>query len=119
MVRHMLSISIAEWFTMKRIALCVLAAAMLLATSNLSQAGDCNSCCSQTSCFPKLSLPKMNGLKSLFSFGCKPKCEPCCAAPAAADPAPAATPAPAPTEAAPAPKPPAELSPSAADKPKK
>lgn len=107
---------------MKRITLCVLAGAMLIATSNLSQAGDCNSCCSQSSCFPKLSLPKLNCLK-LFSFGCKPKCEPCCnttAAPAAeAAPAPAeAAPAPAPPkEAAPAPK--AELSPSAADKPKK
>lgn len=101
---------------MKRIALCVLAAAMLLATSNLSQAGDCNSCCSQTSCFPKLSLPKMNFLKSLFSMGCKSKCEPSCATPAPVEPAPAATPAP--VEAAPAPKPPAELSPSAADKSK-
>ena len=102
---------------MKRIALCVLAGAMLLGISNVSQAGDCNNCCQQKSWMPKLSLPKMNGMKSLFSMGCKPKCEPCCAAAAPADAAPAAVPAP--TEAAPAPKPPAELSPSAADQPKK
>ena len=97
---------------MKKIALFVLAGAMLFATSGVSQAGDCNSCCPQKSC--KLSLPKIN-LKSLFSMGCKSKCDPCCAAPTCA--APAAVPAPA--EAAPAPKPPVELSPSAADQPKK
>lgn len=103
---------------MKRIALFVLAGAMLLGVSNASQAGDCNSCCQPKSCLPKLSLPKMTCLKSLFSLGCK-KSEPCCTAPAATEAAPAAVPAPAPKEAAPAPKPPAELTPSAADKPKK
>jgi len=94
---------------MKRIALCVLAGAMLLAVNNVSQAGDGNSCCQPKSCLPKLSFPKMSGLKSLFSIGGHKKCEPCCAAPAV-------TPAP---QESPAPTPPAELSPSAADTPKK
>ena len=101
---------------MKRIALFVLAGAMLLGVSNASQAGDCNNCCQPKSCLPKLSLPKLTCLKSLFSRGCQ-KSEPCCTAPTTTEAAPAA--APAPKDTAPAPKPPAELTPSAADKPKK
>jgi hypothetical protein len=99
---------------MKKVALFVLASAMLLTVSAVSQAGDCNSCCPQKSFkLPTLKLPKLGGLMSL----CKPKCEPCCAAPTPTCAAPSAAPAPA--EAAPAPKPPVELSPSAADQPKR
>jgi hypothetical protein len=101
---------------MKKVLLCALAGALLSVTS-VSQAND--GCC-QKSCFslpklclPKLKLPKLN----LWSHSCEPKSDPCaphCAAPASAT-APAPVPAP-PQEAAPAPK---ELSPSAAETPKK
>lgn len=107
---------------MKRVALFVLAGAMLLGVSNVSQANDC--CCAKTSCMPKmslpkLSLPKMNCLKSLFSMGCHQKNEACCPAPTCAAPAAAPVPYEATPAPAPIPEPPKELTPSAADQPKK
>ena len=104
-----------EFQVMKKMILCVLAGAIFSVTSGVTQAGDC--CCPQTKCW---SLPKFK-MPHLFSFGCKPKCDPCapaCAAPAATNAVPAPTPdaAPAPPKEE-APKP-ATLSPSAADKPK-
>ena len=89
---------------MKRLSLLIVLAGLILTvSSNAVLAGD--------GCCPKKSFTMPRLLPRLKSMCCRPKCDPCCAAqPTCAAAAPAADYAP---------KPPAELTPSAADQPKK